>query len=104
MITKRKPTHPGVVLREDVLVPLGLTVTEAAKDLGITRKTLSEFINEKSSLSPDMAVRISKATNTTSESWMKMQIKLDLWKAENRKTKVIPFPKLDSENLNLIET
>ncbi len=103
MITKRKPTHPGAILREDILIPLCLTVTDAAKGLGITRKTLSEFINEKSSLSPDMAVRIAKATKTTSESWMKMQVKLDLWKAENKKTKVIPFPIHDSEKVNIIE-
>jgi addiction module HigA family antidote len=103
MISKRKPTHPGAILREDVLGPLGLTVTEAAKGLGITRKTLSELINEKSSLSPDMAVRIAKATKTTPESWMKMQVKLDLWKAENRKTKVRPFPILNSEKVTVIE-
>ncbi|KQC14453.1 MAG: XRE family transcriptional regulator [Desulfuromonas sp. SDB] len=104
MITKRKPIHPGVILKEEVLIPLGFTVTESARYLGVTRKTLSELINEKSSLSPDMAVRIAKATNTSPESWMKMQIKLDLWKAENKKTKVIPFPKSDSKNINYVET
>jgi len=92
MIPKRKPTHPGVVFKEDVLIPIGITITSAAKNLGVTRKTLSEFINEKSSLSPEMAVRIAKATKTSPESWMNMQVKLDLWKAENRKTKVSPFP------------
>ncbi len=91
MIPKRKPTHPGNVLKEDVLLPLGLTVTDAAKGLGVTRKTLSELINEKSSLSPEMAVRIAKATKTSPESWMNMQVKLDLWKVENKKTKVTPF-------------
>lgn len=89
---KRKPTHPGTVLKYDIIEPLGLTITEAAKDLGITRKTLSEFVNEKSSLSPEMAIRIAKATNTTAESWMNMQMKLDIWKAEQKETKVIPFP------------
>ncbi len=62
MIGKRKPTHPGEVLREDIIKPLGLTVTEAAKCLGVTRKTLSALINCKASLSPEMAVRIGKAT------------------------------------------
>ncbi len=100
MIPKRKPTHPGIVLKEDVLIPLGITVTNAAKDLGITRKTLSEFINAKSSLSPDMAVRISKATNTSPESWMNMQVKLDLWKAQTKKTKVTPFPVEHNVNVN----
>lgn len=62
---KRKPTHPGTVFLEDVMKPLNLTVTEAAKMLGVSRKTLSEFVNEKASLSPEMAIRISKATNTS---------------------------------------
>ncbi|MBT4290993.1 MAG: HigA family addiction module antidote protein, partial [Deltaproteobacteria bacterium] len=54
MLTERKPTHPGEVFREDVIKPLKLTVTDAAKYLGVTRKTLSEFLNCKSSLSPEM--------------------------------------------------
>ena len=93
MIGKRKPTHPGEVLREDVIKPLGLTVTEAAKRLGVTRKTLSELLNCKASLSPEMAVRISKATRTTPESWLYMQAKLDLWNAEQKPTKVEEFNK-----------
>jgi len=91
MIGKRKPTHPGEILREDVIKPLGLTVTEAAKRLGVTQKTLSELLNCKASLSPEMAVRISKATRTTPESWLYMQAKLDLWNAEQKPTKVEKF-------------
>lgn len=91
MIGKRRPSHPGEVLREDVIKPLGLSVTEAAKCLGVTRKTLSALLNCKASLSPEMAVRISKATNTTSESWLYMQAKLDLWNAERKPTKVGEF-------------
>lgn len=91
MIGHRKPTHPGDVLREDVIKPLGLTVTDAAKRLGVTRKTLSELLNCKSSLSPEMAVRISKATRTTPESWLYMQAKLDLWSAEQKSTNVEEF-------------
>ena len=83
MNRKRKPTHPGEILREDVIKPLGITVTEAAKRLGVTRKTLSALLNCKASLSPEMAVRVSKATKTTPESWLYMQAKLDLWTAEN---------------------
>lgn len=56
-MTNRKPTHPGAVLLEDVIKPLGLTITEAAKMLGVSRKTLSEFVNEKAMLSPDMAIQ-----------------------------------------------
>lgn len=78
---RRKPTHPGEVLLEDVIKPLGITITEAAQDLGISRKTLSELIHGKSGLSPEMAVRIAKATNTSPESWLAMQTKLDLWNA-----------------------
>jgi len=84
-VTERKPTHPGAVLREDVLKPLGLTVTKAAKLLGISRKCLSEFLNEKSSLSVDMAYRISVATNTSVQSWLDMQTKLTLWNLQNEK-------------------
>jgi addiction module HigA family antidote len=92
MTTKRKPTHPGFLLKEDVLIPLGLSITEAATDLGVSRKALSELINERASLSPDMAVRIAKATNTSPESWLNMQTKLDLWKSDQKNLNVIPFP------------
>ena len=89
----RKPTHPGAVFLEDVMKPLNLSVTDAASMLGVSRKTLSEFINEKSSLSPEMALRIGKATNTSAESWMNMQQKLTLWNARKHEpNNVIPFP------------
>jgi len=91
MISHRKPTHPGEVLREDVLNPLGLTVTEASKRLKVNRKTLSALLNCKSSLTPEMAVRIGKATGTTAESWLYMQAKLDLWNAEQRFTEIEEF-------------
>jgi plasmid maintenance system antidote protein VapI len=74
MIGKRKPTHPGEVLREDVIKPLGLTVTDVARQLGVTRKTLSALLNCKASLSP--------------ESWLYMQAKLDLWAASRTLPKV----------------
>ena len=93
MITRR-PTHPGEVLLEDVIKPLGLSITEAAQKLGVTRKTLSEFVNKKSSLSPQMALRIAKATNTSPESWLNMQTKLDLWQAlRNEPENVAVFQK-----------
>ena len=88
----RKPTHPGTVFLEDVMKPLNLSVTKTAQLLGISRKALSEFINEKSSLSPDMALRISIATGTSAESWMNMQQKLTLWLAEqDAPTNVVPL-------------
>ena len=91
MLTQRKPTHPGEILREDVIKPLGLTVTDAAKRLGVTRKTLSALINCKASLSPEMAIKIAQATETSAESWFNLQSKLDLWKASQKKYKVIQF-------------
>lgn len=91
----RKPTHPGNILKEEVITPLGLSVTQAAIDLGVSRKALSELLNEHSSLSPEMAIRIGRATNTTPESWLNMQNKLDLWKAVQKNPKVIPFPVIE---------
>ncbi len=87
MNIKRKPTHPGELLLEDVIKPLGLTITEASKNLGVSRKTLSELIHCKSSLSTEMAIRIAEATKTSPESWLNMQIKLDLWEALQKKPK-----------------
>lgn len=75
----RKPTHPGEVLYEDVLKPLKISISQAAKTLGISRKTLSELVHGKCKLTPEMAVRIALATNTTPESWITMQAKLDIW-------------------------
>jgi addiction module HigA family antidote len=75
----RKPTHPGEILLEDILKPLNLTISEAAKNLGVSRKTLSEIVNQKSGITPNMAVRIAYATNTSAESWIRMQGKYDLW-------------------------
>lgn len=88
MISKRKPTHPGEVLREDVVKPLGLTITEAAKRLRVSRKTLSAILNCRAPVTPAMAVKIGLATATTPESWLFMQSKLDLWHASQRKIKV----------------
>lgn len=90
----RQPTHPGIVFFEDVMKPLNISVTHAAFMLGVSRKTLSEFVNGKSSLSPEMALRIAKATGTSAESWINMQSKLTLWNArQNEPKNVIEFPK-----------
>ncbi len=80
------PPHPGEILKELCLEPLGLTVTETAKALGISRKTLSTILNGRAGISPEMAVRLSLAFNTTAESWLNQQVQFDLWHAErNRK-------------------
>lgn len=77
---KRKPTHPGAVLREDVLPALGMTQIELARRLGVSRLTVSELLLEKRRLSPEIAVRIGRLLNTSPESWLRMQEALDLWK------------------------
>jgi len=79
------PPHPGEVLKELCIEPLGLTVTEAAKGLGVSRKTLSSILNGKSGISPEMAVRLSIAFNTSSESWINQQSQYDLWHAEQHR-------------------
>ena len=79
------PPHPGEVLKELCIEPLGLTVTEAAKGLGVSRKTLSTILNGKSGISPEMAVRLSIAFNTSSESWLNQQSQYDLWQVEQRR-------------------
>jgi addiction module HigA family antidote len=76
------PPHPGEIIKELCLEPLGLSVTDAAKGLGISRKTLSSIINGKAGISPEMAVRLSIAFNTSSESWIRQQSQYDLWQAE----------------------
>lgn len=79
------PPHPGEVLRELCLEPLGLTVTGAAKALGVSRKTLSAILNGRAGISPEMAVRLSIAFDTTAESWLNQQNQYDLWHAEKRR-------------------
>jgi len=75
----RKPAHPGAILREDVLPELGMTQTEFAKRLFVSRLTVSELLHEKRGLSPDLAARIARLTRTTPQSWLRMQEALDLW-------------------------
>jgi len=74
-----RPTHPGAVLREDVLPALGMTQTELARRLGVSRLTVSEVLHEKRALSPEMAARLGRLLDTTPESWLNMQTALDLW-------------------------
>ena len=82
------PPHPGEVLRELCLKPLGLTVTELAKALGVSRKTLSSILNGRGGISPEMAVRLSIAFNTTAESWLSQQVQHDLWQVERKRDKL----------------
>jgi antitoxin HigA-1 len=82
------PPHPGEVLRELWLEPLGLSVTAAARALGVTRKTLSELLDGNSGISPEMSLRLSIALNTTPESWLNQQAQYDLWQIRRRRKKL----------------
>ena len=92
---KRKPTHPGSVLKEDYLIPLEISVTEMAMKLGVSRKTLSKILNEKGSVTPDMALRLARAFDTTPDLWLNLQKNFDLWNAEHASSdwkRVRPLP------------
>jgi antitoxin HigA-1 len=85
-IRKRRPTHPGGILKRHYIEPLSLTISGVAKDLGVSRKAVSKIINEKGSITSDMALRLSKAFNTTPELWLNLQLKYNLWVAEQKST------------------
>lgn len=82
------PPHPGEILRELCLEPLGLTVTDAAAALGVSRQTLSAILNGRAGISPVMAIRLSIAFDTTAESWLRQQIQHDLWLAEQSRKRL----------------
>lgn len=74
----KSPVHPGRIVREDCLEPLGLSVTKAARVLGVTRQALNNVVNEKAAISPEMAIRLSKAFGSTPDTWVRMQAAYDL--------------------------
>ncbi|HXW22469.1 MAG TPA: HigA family addiction module antitoxin [Rhodomicrobium sp.] len=82
------PAHPGEVIRESCLKPLGLTVGAAAEGLGVTRKALSDLLNGHSGVSPDMAIRLEKAGWSTAEAWLRMQMQWNLWRARKNSSKI----------------
>jgi antitoxin HigA-1 len=82
------PPHPGEVIKILCLEPLGVTVTQAAEALGVSRKTLSAILNGRAGISPEMAVRLSIAFDTSSESWLNQQTQYDLWHAERRRKRL----------------
>lgn len=95
MKMKRQPSHPGCILKEDYLKPLSVSVTDMALKLGVSRKTISKIINEKGSVTPDMALRLSRAFGTSAELWLNLQKNYDLWQAEHSSNdwqRVRPFP------------
>ncbi|MEX0827905.1 MAG: HigA family addiction module antitoxin [Haliea sp.] len=82
------PPHPGEVLKTLCLEPINLSVTDAAKALDVSRKTLSAILNGRAGISPEMAVRLSIAFGTSAESWLSQQMQYDLWHAEQRRKKL----------------
>ena len=80
----KNPPHPGFSVRHDCLEPLGLTVTEAAGVLDVTRQALNNIVNGKSGISPEMAIRLDKAFGGTAESWLQLQTAYDLAQARRR--------------------
>jgi antitoxin HigA-1 len=76
------PPHPGIILREEVLKPLKLSVTKAALMLGISRKVLSDIINEKAGISPAMSLKLGKSLGSSPDFWLKLQSAYDLWRAK----------------------
>jgi antitoxin HigA-1 len=88
------PPHPGEIIREDCIKPLNLSVTEAAKGLGVSRQSLSELLNGRNGISADMALRLEKAGWGAAESWLRNQLAYDLWRAKQHsdRLKVKKFP------------
>ncbi len=95
----KNPPHPGEILRELYLEPLEITVTQAAAGLGVARKTLSLLLNGHSNISPEMAIRLSKAFGRTPESWLQLQMQYDLAHARQRTEllEIVPFALLSGE-------
>ncbi|MCD7879051.1 MAG: HigA family addiction module antitoxin [Candidatus Gastranaerophilales bacterium] len=76
------PPHPGKILLEESIKPLGISISEFALKIGTSRKNLSEIVNGKTGISPEMALKLSKALNTTAQFWLNMQVQYDLWHAK----------------------
>ncbi len=84
----KKPVHPGRIVRHDCLEPLGLSVTAGAKVLGVTRQALNNIVNGRSGISPEMAIRLTKAFGSTEETWLRMQVAYDLAAARKNESQI----------------
>src|SRR5271163_2402081 len=87
-MTMKNPPHPGLSVRNDCIEPLGLTITEAAEVLGVTRQTLNNLVNGKSGISADMAIRLGKAFGGDAETWLRLQVAYDLAQARQHEGEV----------------
>lgn len=85
----RAPTHPGAILREDVFPALGVSVTSAARELGVSRQTLHRILREQTAVTPEMAVRLGKYCGNGPDIWLRLQTAYDLWQAERALGQVI---------------
>jgi len=94
---KRRPTHPGAILREDVLPALGMTQAEFAQRLGVSRLSVSDLLHEKRVMTPEMAARVAKLLNTTPESWLRMQEAVDLWEVQQKPEKLAGIKPIKAE-------
>jgi antitoxin HigA-1 len=94
----RKPTHPGEILKEEFLEPLGLSQSQLAQELSTTFRTINEIVNEKRNVSPEMAIKLSRYFGTTPELWLNLQNQHDLYTARQRKQalleKIRPYREL----------
>src|ERR1700675_4858060 len=84
----KNPVHPGRIVRHDCLEPLGLSVTAGAKVLGVTRQALNNIVNGKSGISPEMAIRLTKAFGSTPETWLGIQVDYDLAQARKHESEI----------------
>ena len=84
----KNPPHPGRIVRQECIEPLGLTVTKTAKALGVTRQTLNNLVNGRAGVSPEMAIRLSKAFGSSPEVWLGMQMEYDLAQAERNASRI----------------
>lgn len=85
----KNPPHPGLTVRHDCLEPLSLSVTEGAKALGVSRQALNNLVNGKSGISPEMAIRLSKAFGGTPEVWLRLQMAYDLAEARQHEDEIV---------------
>src|SRR5271167_4865864 len=87
-MSMKTPVHPGLIVRHDCLEPLGLSIAQAAKILGVTRQALNNVVTSKSGISPEMAIRLTKAFGSTEETWLRMQLAYDLAAARKEESKI----------------
>ena len=93
----RRPTHPGAILREDVLPALEMTQTEFAERLGVSRLSVSDLLHGKRAMTPEMAARVARLLNTTPESWLRMQEAVDLWEVQQHPERLSSIKPIKAE-------